>query len=471
MSPTVSYKPDEHELAILQVIGVMGAATRTQLNTYFSRSGHIMPISEVSSDAWSQASIRWWIDQILDHRLALKLPSPGQYYSGQTALRMVPLELTEEGRKALKGAGIEVPRRTFAKGSEVDKAALQHALATLDIRLALLDQPDIASVDTDLPLGGVRPDNLAKWTDENKLWTLFESELEAERGSETRIRKKLERLANFYLSGDGKQCDPAVRIIYLWKPLDDKDLEKTSRARHRHEIATDVWSNACYAVRVQMPGRTLPFNLYFISHRDFLAQPDAPLESYEYLPSTGADLPPLPGTGSSLDEMAGEQSGPDYEALAWILGFNRETRRGTVTMQEHATHIKMFSNFLDSRSALRISLQRLISVFTNANGSNAARRLEQIGVALLANLGIPSLPPGITEEEESRFPVTPTGLVTPGEMPKLRFVIAPSFAQEVLKACPPGTKPDELAKALSWFVRFAVQLRWELDLVGKKKKR
>ncbi len=467
---------DDHDLAVLQVANLMGAATRTQIQTYLSHPRRVSALrSDENCPPWKTHVTRNRVDQAVRRNLLEVLPFRGAYYAGQSAIRQAVIRLTKAGAEALQAADIPASARSFH-----ERATLRHALAIVDVRAALLALPDVAAVETDRLLcgddrgqGGLRPDNRVRWADPVRPWVLFESELEAERGSETRLRKKLARLARFFLSDQSHNCDPAVRIIYLWKPLGDSDPDSRDQRRLRqHQLAMTVWANACYTVRIQMPDRTLPFQLYFISHRDFLARPDTPLSDYELLSATGVLELPSPRPSQAVPGVAVDTPSADdldAEALSWIVGFHRTTRHGFPTKSDVRTACAAVSAFLDRRPALRMALQRTISqVASAANNEQKRQDLELVGESLLNDLGISTGVPDCTDHLEDEFPIIPIGLMTPGENPALIFKINPSMADNILKDCP-NTPPDDLAKALARFVRFLVRKRRELDLIASKR--
>jgi hypothetical protein len=467
---------DELDLAILQVVNTMGVATRAQIQTYLSHPRRIATLRRVQDcPPWATHVTRYRVDQVVRRHLLDILPFRGTYYAGQAAVRQTVVRLTRAGAEALQAAGISASARALP-----ERQTLSHTLAVLDVHSALLALPDVAALETDPPPGGdergqagLRHDGCVRWTDPARPWALFESELWAEPVSEARLRNKLTRLARFFLSDLGRAYDPAVRVIYLWKPLADSGREDENPRRLRqHEMAMNAWAEACYAVRVQMPDQILPFQLYFISHHDFLAHPDAPLSDYELLPANGAfELPGLRASqtvpGAAVDCPPVDSL--DAPALSWMVEFYRSTRNGIRTMTQLRTLCGVLSAFLDQRPALRIALHRTILPVIRAESEEEVRwGLEQVGVTLLCGLGIPAGEPDCTDHLENEYPITPVGLAAPGENAGLTFIINPVLADHLVATCP-DVLLDELAKALALFVRFFVQKQRELDLVASRR--
>ncbi len=453
---------NDMDRAILHFVNVVGIATFTQLQQHLEQTALTLAARpEAVPDP------RHAIEQLIHHKYLAVLPFRGRHYSGQVAQRQRVVRLTRLGADLLRAAGIPASVRLYQ-----ERPALRHALALVDVHLALHRVADVASVETDRSIyefdgkHGIRPDNLVHWMDPNRPPTLFETELEAERSTESRLRDKIARLTRFFLSAEGKPYDPEVRVIYLWKARTFQEAEGRSGHSY-HDQAMNAWANASYSIRVQRPGRTLPMRLHFISHRIFLQQPETALDEYELLSAAGieplGDQPAMADPDNKVGEL-------NIDALYWILGFYQQQRTGIQTMRQLRDQIELVNHFLDWHPEIRIALQRAVNrVAAAVNGEHERRELERLGVIFLRVLGIPAHSAVCNNHLETLFPITPIALVSPGENAALTFVINRWYEQTLLEQVCSAATAEEMSRALARFVQFLIQERSALDLVASRK--
>ncbi len=450
------------DYAILQFVNVVGVATYMQIQRHLNQK-------RTASSTESTGDYPYAIDQLVQHGYLAKLPFTGRHYSGQTASHQRVVRLTHASAELLRAHDLRSSVRLYN-----EDPALRHALAMIDVHLALRSLPGVASVETDCPIRevdgkyGIRPDNIARWTDPNRPATLFETELEADRSSEPRLRAKIVRLTRFFRSPEAALYDADVRVIFLWKAR-TKQEEAGTHKRRAHDQAMNAWSNACYSVRVQMPGRTLPFCLHFCSHRIFLKEPQATLDQYELLSTTGTETL-SPGNLGMGENPASLVTEPDLETLRWILSFHYQLRSGLQTLGQLQSQIQLLNSFLDWRPQFRIALQRTISrVAAAGNGEQERRHMESVGVTLLRMLGFPAQTPDCNNRLDTLFPITPLAIISPGENAALTFVFNSHFDPQILQGCYRGATMEDLCQALTLFVRFLIHERRALDLVSNRK--
>src|SRR5258706_7021214 len=188
-----------NQLEIMSFIAKVGVATQNQLQRL-----EIVRRQNLD-DQLARLVATGWIDE----------PKPRHHYAGAKGRVSSLYRLTEMGARELITEGYE----GISKGRKglKDNAAIDHALAMLDCYQTLVECLEVRSIATDktIPYGRsvIRPDNLAILRD-GSLPIMVETEGE---GKLYRITKKLQNLVEFFNSAQGKNYDPNIRIIYLWR--------------------------------------------------------------------------------------------------------------------------------------------------------------------------------------------------------------------------------------------------------------